>query len=245
MSYTSNTFNSENDPSKRSAGERFAQELGLILGLLVLAFWLISLLSYTTQDAAWSTTGVDSLTRNWGGRLGAYVSDASYFFFGFSVWWLVLALGYVWLTHLAKWLRHDDRAGSPTKSLKANAITQSTGDGQLLTPRIRFWLGLLLLVGSSVAIEWARLQRLEAYLPGFSGGVLGYELGIFSTKMLGFTGAALACICLGIMGASMTFGFSWNSTALRLGAWIEAFWLARRQKQEIAEDLAFRQASRT
>jgi len=239
MSYTSNTFNSENDPSKRSAGERFAQELGLILGLLVLAFWLISLLSYTTQDAAWSTTGVDSLTRNWGGRLGAYVSDASYFFFGFSVWWLVLALGYVWLTHLAKWLRHDDRAGSPTKSLKANAITQSAGDGQLLTPRIRFWLGLLLLVGSSVAIEWARLQRLEAYLPGFSGGVLGYELGIFSTKMLGFTGAALACICLGIMGASMTFGFSWNSTALRLGAWIEAFWLARRQKQEIAEDLAF------
>ena len=239
MSYTSNTFNSENDPSKRSAGERFAQELGLILGLLVLAFWLISLLSYTTQDAAWSTTGVDSMTRNWGGRLGAYVSDASYFFFGFSVWWLVLALGYVWLTHLAKWLRHDDRAGSPTKSLKANAITQSAGDGQLLTPRIRFWLGLLLLVGSSVAIEWARLQRLEAYLPGFSGGVLGYELGIFSTKMLGFTGAALASICLGIMGASMTFGFSWNSTALRLGAWIEAFWLARRQKQEIAEDLAF------
>ena len=239
MSYTNNTFNSENGASKRTAGERFAQELGLILGLLVLAFWLISLLSYTTQDAAWSTTGVDNMTRNWGGRLGAYVSDASYFFFGFSVWWLVLALGYVWLTHLAKWLRHDDRAGSPTKSLKANAITQSAGDGQLLTPRIRFWLGLLLLVGSSVAIEWARLQRLEAHLPGFSGGVLGYELGIFSTKMLGFTGAALACICLGIMGASMTFNFSWNSTALRLGAWIEAFWLARRQKQEIAEDLAF------
>ena len=45
MSYTSNTFNSENDPSKRTAGERFTQELGLILGILVLAFWLISLLS--------------------------------------------------------------------------------------------------------------------------------------------------------------------------------------------------------
>ncbi|HMS27231.1 MAG TPA: DNA translocase FtsK 4TM domain-containing protein [Burkholderiaceae bacterium] len=239
MSYSSNTFNSENDPSKRTAGERFVKELGLILGLLVLLFWLISLLSYTTQDAAWSTTGVDSLTRNWGGRLGAYVSDASYFFFGFSVWWLVLALGYVWLTHLAKWMRHDDRADPLTRPLKTSAMTQFRDEGQLLTPRVRFWLGLLLLVGSSVAIEWARMQRLEAYLPGFSGGVFGYELGIFSTKMLGFTGAALACICLGIMGASMTFGFSWNSTALRLGAWIEAFWLARRQKQEIAEDLAF------
>ncbi len=239
MSYSSNTFNSENDPSKRTAGERFVKELGLILGLLVLLFWLISLLSYTTQDAAWSTTGVDSLTRNWGGRLGAYVSDASYFFFGFSVWWLVLALGYVWLTHLAKWMRHDDRADPLTRPLKTSAMTQFRDEGQLLTPRVRFWLGLLLLVGSSVAIEWARMQRLEAYLPGFSGGVFGYELGIFSTKMLGFTGAALACICLGIMGASMTFGFSWNSTALRLGAWIEAFWLARRQKQEIAQDLAF------
>lgn len=238
MSYTSNTFNSENDPSKRTAGERFTQELGLILGILVLAFWLISLLSYTTQDAAWSTTGVDSLTRNWGGRVGAYVSDASYFFFGFSVWWLVLALGYVWLTHLAKWMRHDDRIDVKIKPFKSHAVTQSDVGDHLLTPRVRFWFGLLLLVGSSVAIEWARLQRLEVYLPGFSGGVLGYELGIFSTKMLGFTGAALACICLGIIGASMTFNFSWNSTALKLGAWIEGFWLARRQKQEIAQDLA-------
>ncbi len=237
MSYSTNTFNSENDPSKRTAGERFAEELGLILGILVLGFWLISLLSYNTQDTAWSTSGADTLTRNWGGRLGAYVSDTSYFLFGFSVWWLVLAVGYVWLTHLARWLRHDDRVAPNTKTLKSHAVAQADGDDQLLTPRVRFWLGLLLLMGSSVAIEWARLQRLEAYLPGFSGGVLGYELGIFSTRMLGFTGAALACICLGIVGASMTFNFSWNSTALRLGAWLEAFWLARRQKKEVAQDL--------
>jgi len=238
MTYSSNTFNSDNDPNQRSVGERFVQEMGLILSLLVLAFWFISLLSYTTQDAAWSTTGVDEVTRNWGGRLGAYVSDASYFFFGFSVWWLVLALARVWIAQLVKWLRHDERLAGLNKPSTALAVSHLLDEDRWLSPRLRFCLGLLLLVCSSVAIEWARLQRLEVYLPGYSGGVLGYELGIFSTKMLGYTGAALACICLGIMGASMVFGFSWNSLALHLGAKVEAMWLARRQKQETAQDLA-------
>ena len=115
----------------------------------------------------------------------------------------------------------------------------------VLSPRVKFWLGLGLLMSSSVAIEWARLHRLELYLPGHAGGVLGYLLGISSVKLLGFTGAALACISLGVIGAAMTFDFSWNRVALKLGAWVEKFWASRRQKNEMAQDLALgKQAAR-
>ncbi len=235
MSYSLNTLNSLNSSAEPSATERFSQEVGLILGALVLAFWLLALLSYSSGDAAWSTSGVASITLNWGGRLGAWVADASYYLFGFSIWWGVAALARKWLATLADWMRG------------ASHISQADIDDSnpFLSSRVKFWLGLTLLLASSVAMEWARLHRLEAYLPGYSGGVSGYLLGIFSVKVLGFTGAALACICLGVIGAAMTFDFSWNRVALGLGAWIEGFGASRRQKNEIAQDLALgKQAAR-
>ena len=91
MSYSLNTLNSSQTNTEQTTTARLAQEVGLILGALVLVFWLIALLSYSGHDAAWSTSGVDSTTLNWGGRIGALLSDASYYFFGFSIWWCVAA----------------------------------------------------------------------------------------------------------------------------------------------------------
>jgi DNA segregation ATPase FtsK/SpoIIIE, S-DNA-T family len=102
---------------------------------------------------------------------------------------------------------------------------------------------LVLLLCVSTAIEWARLYRFEAYLPGHSGGVLGYILGRFSMTSLGFTGAALACISLGVVSVSMLFNFAWSRTALKLGEWVENFIAARRQKSEVAQDMALGKAA--
>ncbi|MDO8456306.1 MAG: DNA translocase FtsK 4TM domain-containing protein [Burkholderiaceae bacterium] len=235
MTYSLNTLNSLNSNTEQSTTERFTQEVRLILGALVLAFWLLALMSYSSHDAAWSTSGVDASTFNWGGRLGALLADASYYFFGFSIWWCVAALARTWLATLADWMRSD----SPLP------VADTLENDHFLSPRIKFWLGLLLLVASSVALEWARLHRLEVYLPGSAGGVLGYLLGVMSLKALGFTGSALACIGLGVIGAAMTFDFSWSRTALKLGAWLESLGASRRQKSEVAQDLAFgKQAAR-
>ena len=60
MTYSLDTLNSRTSSAAAgSAGgvKRFAQEVSLILGLLALVFWLGALLSYSPQDAAWSTTG--------------------------------------------------------------------------------------------------------------------------------------------------------------------------------------------
>jgi DNA segregation ATPase FtsK/SpoIIIE, S-DNA-T family len=230
MTYSLDTLNTQNATSTAAPGgvRRFTQEVGLILGLLGLLFWLLALISYSSQDAAWSTsggaqalgTGQMSL-RNWGGRLGAYLADASYFLLGFSVWWLLAAGLSVWLAGLAQWLRAE--------TLQAE---------QLRGQRTKFWLALLLLLAASCALEWSRLYRFEARLPDHAGGALGYLVGSAGVEWLGFAGSGLVSIAVGVMAAAVVFGFSWANTAQRLGEWISNLIESRREKREIAEDLA-------
>ena len=235
MTYSLDTLNSRNPAaSATTAGlGRFAQEVGLVLGLLGLIFWFAALLSYSPQDAAWSTTGASGagaaafVARNWGGRFGAWLADAGYFFLGFSVWWALAVGGRAWLASLARWLR-----GEPMSALSP-----------LYVSRVKFWSCLALLLLASTALEWSRLYRFELQLPGHAGGVLGYLAGPASIKWLGFTGSGLLWIAIGVISVPVVFGFSWAHTAQRVGAWIDEFIDSRREKREIAEDLAVGRAA--
>ena len=232
MTYSLDTLNARNNQAVAAPGgvKRFAHEVGLILGLLGLVFWLAALLSYSSQDAAWSTSGTahasglsSAAALNWGGRLGAWLADASYFLLGFSVWWMLAAGARIWLASLARWLR-----GEPLSTTLP-----------LHSSRLKFWLGLLLLLAASAGLEWSRLYRLEPRLPDFAGGALGYMVGITSVKWLGFAGSGLALIALGVIAVSVVFGFSWAHVSQQLGEWIASLIDSRREKREIAEDLAF------
>ncbi len=231
MTYSLDTLSSRNSQATDVPGgvRRFAHEVGLILGLLGLVFWLVALISYSQQDAAWSTSGtaqaaglLPGATRNWGGRLGAWLADASYFFLGFSVWWMLAAGSRVWLASLAHWLRGDTLASATT----------------LHSSRMKFWLSLLLLLAASSALEWSRLYRFESRLPDAAGGALGYLVGSSSVKWLGFAGSGLVLIALGVIAVSSVFGFSWAHTSQRVGEWIANLIESRREKREMAEDLA-------
>ncbi len=231
MTYSLNTLNSRISPAAGTpAGvKRFAHEVSLILGLVGLVLWVAALLSYSPQDAAWSTSGTAEAVRgtqftarNWGGHLGAWVADASYFLLGFSAWWALAAGCRVWLSSLARGLRGEPLA--PEKSRQAS--------------RIKFWLGLLLLLVASAALEWSRLYRFESRLPGHAGGALGYLVGSLGVKWLGFAGSGLVFIALGVIAVSSVFNFSWARVALALGAFIDNFITSRREKREVAQDLA-------
>jgi DNA segregation ATPase FtsK/SpoIIIE, S-DNA-T family len=212
---------------------RFAREFVLFVGLVALTFWLLSLFSYSGLDAGWSTSGTGGPIRNWGGRLGAWVADLSYFLFGFSVWWAFAAGVRAWLATLAHWLR------GPEDAAHGEGVTPFT------TSRAVFWVGLVLLMCASTALEWSRLYRLEALLPGHGGGVLGFLIGPAGVKWLGFTGSGLVYIALAVIGVSAVFRFSWGHVAERLGARLDGLLQSRREKREIAEDLAFgKQAAR-
>src|SRR3954469_408868 len=147
MTYSLNTLTDATQaPSGPRAGlARFAQETGLVLGAAALAFWLLALLTHSPADAAFSTSGDGGAVRNWGGRLGAWLADGSFFLLGYSVWWCIAAGVRAWVASLALWMRAEAPPPSPGK--------------HRLHGRLAFWIGLVVLLAASSALEWSRLYR--------------------------------------------------------------------------------------
>ena len=227
MTYSLNTLNTPRGDaaSPRAGVARFAHEIALVLGLVALVFWLLALISHSVQDAAWSTTGAGGGIRNWGGRLGALLADLSYFTLGFSVWWCFAAGVRAWMATLARWMRGN----APAPAVQPVWFSRT---------RTAFWIGLAVLLCASTALEWSRLYRFEPRLPGHAGGALGYLVGPTGVQWLGFTGSGLVFIALTVLGAARVFRFSWSHAAERVGAWIDGLIESRREKREVAEDLA-------
>ncbi len=223
------TARSREPDAPASFWSRFAQEIGLLLGGVLLVLALLSLLTYHPGDAAWSTSGHGEGLRNWVGRAGAWVSDLAFFGLGFSAWWCLMVGAQVWLSGFARWMRGPAQDESPHLP---SAWRQR---------RWTFWAGLVVLLAASASLEWARLYRLEPLLPGHSGGVLGYWMGSISEQWLGFTGAAVLSLSLVVLGVSWVFRFSWGELAEALGARIDGLIQSRHVKREIQEDLALGQ----
>ncbi|PIT75560.1 DNA translocase FtsK [Limnohabitans sp. G3-2] len=223
------TARAEEAGPPQSFWARFAQEIALLVGGAALLLCLLALLSYQPSDPAWSTSGSGPAVRNWIGRAGALLADLAYFGLGYSAWWCLAAAGRAWLVGLARWLRgtrQDDAIEAPTPG-RSGPWT--------------FWLGLALLLCASTSLEWARLYRLEANLPGHSGGVLGYLMGSVAVHWLGFTGAALAALAALVAGVAMVFRFSWGQLAEAVGSRIDGLIRSRHVKREIEEDWAMGQ----
>lgn len=213
---------------------RFAHEITLIAGFAALLFWLLAMLSFTPSDAAWSTSGTGGEVKNWGGRIGAWLADGSYFLAGYSVWWCLAAGLRAWLSSLANWLRGGETAPA-----------EQPPRGRFNRSRLAFWFGLVLLLCASAVLEWSRLYRLESHLPGSGGGALGYLVGPASVRWMGFTGSALMAIAGGVIGSALVFRFSWSLIAERIGARAYSLFESRREKREMAADIAMgKQAAR-
>ena len=186
------------------------------------AAWLLlvlALLSHSAADPGFSTSGEGGSVRNLAGSVGAWAADLAYFVFGFSVWWLVLVAAREWLGALARQLRGD-----------AAEATPSGGE------RLAFWFGLILLVAASAALEWTRLYRWEAHLPGHAGGIVGHFLGPLSMKGLGFAGSGVAWIAALVVGMALALRFSWLAVADGIGARIDSLREKRAEQREREED---------
>lgn len=188
----------------------------LIAGALAWLLFVLAMVTHEAGDAAFSTSGTGEPLRNKVGLLGARVSDLVLFLFGFSAWWLVPVALRAWLSALAGSLRQGDTEGAP--------------------PRALFWLGLALLLAGSSALEWTRLYRWEAHLPGHAGGVLGYMLGPLSMQWLGFAGSGVLWIAALVAGLSLSLRFSWLGLADAIGERIDRLRETRQDRREFEED---------
>ena len=188
------------------------------------ALWLLALLALATHDAAdpaFTTSGSGAALHNRAGLVGAWFSDFALFAFGASAWW-GLAIGLrAWLGALARLLR----AGHAPDEAPPAAPS-----------RWPFWIGVVLLMAASCALEWTRLYHWEARLPGHAGGVVGYLLGPASVKLLGFAGSGVLWIAVLLAGLALAFRFSWLALAEWIGARLEGVREQRVERIERAED---------
>ena len=81
------------------------------------------------------------------------------------------------------------------------------------------------------------MYSLEFRLPGHSGGALGYWVGPWGMKWLGFAGSGLAAIAMGVIGVALVFNFSWMQVAERLGAWFSGLVESLHERRELAQDM--------
>ncbi len=205
---------------------RFGHELVLIVSFVLMAFCVAAMVSYSPKDPAWSTSGTQMAghVSNWMGRLGAMVSDGGYFMVGFSVWWLVVAAVLAWFSSLARWLRAGEAPPNDPRPLWLRRMVS--------------WGGLVVLLLASAALEWSRLYRFEASLPGAAGGVLGFLLGPMAERWMGFTGSGIVGVMLLLLGLSWILGFSWGQIAEKVGAGIERTLQKLMLRREAAADKA-------
>jgi len=223
MTYSLNTLNADGAPPQ-SGLIRFIQEIWLLLAAGALLFWLLALVSHNLADPAWSTSGTGVAVRNWGGRVGAWLADLSYYGFGLSAWWLLLAGSRAWSKSVLRWLRarEDRRAESES----------STG----WAGRLGIWGGFMLLMCASTLLEWGWLYRFDDMLPARAGGALGSLTGPLARHWLGATGSVLLGLTLWLLAAALVFRFSWGALAERLGRHLESWFLLRREHWESNED---------
>ena len=202
---------------------RWRLQAAVVVGAVV---WLITLLALATHhagDPGFSTSGDGGALHNKAGLLGAWWADLLLYLFGYSAWWLPVVGFRAWLSALARWLRGD---------------LLPPPDEHRIRHRLLFWVGLLLLIAASSALEWTRLYQWEMRLPGeHAGGVLGYALGKTSMQWLGFAGSGVLWIAALVAGVSMALRFSWLRVAERIGEAIEGLREKRQERIERAEDI--------
>jgi DNA segregation ATPase FtsK/SpoIIIE, S-DNA-T family len=194
-----------------------------LLGALAWALFTLALATHSASDPGFSTSGQGGPVLNKVGVAGAWAADAVKFLFGFSAWWLVIVWARSGLSALAAQWR------GPSQPWAAKL-------GQPSRSRWRFWLGVVLLLCASCALEWTRLYRFEAALPGHSGGVLGYALGQASMRGLGFAGSGLAWVAVLAFSLSMALRFSWGSVSDAIGSRLVGLREGREARVEAEED---------
>ncbi|MFM8797289.1 MAG: DNA translocase FtsK 4TM domain-containing protein, partial [Betaproteobacteria bacterium] len=199
---------------------------------LTAVLWVLAVLALATHhpgDPGFTTSGAHDRALNALGRAGAWSSDLAPFLLGYSVWWVPLIVARYWLSLLAWRLR-----GSRGQHADGGAAAAYVLAHQALGWRVA---GVLMLLTASAALEWTRLFQAEPAMPGHAGGLLGYALGPWSMKWLGFNGSGVFWIATLVLGVSSAFGFSWLRLAEQIGAWLEGLREQRQAQREHAEDV--------
>ena len=198
------------DPNKDKPTAAQSSRMVLLLSearwlVLVAAtvFLAMILLTYSTNDPAWSQSNQVDHFMNWGGRLGAWCADLLLYVFGKSawLWFLLLGIGIARSYSQLSSVDSDDSEARFTGWLPA--------------------LGFAMLLCGCMGMEYLRMYSYQFRLPRAPGGVLGELIGNAAFATFGFTGATLFLLVLICIGISVLFQVSWLTVAEKIGTGME------------------------
>ena len=206
-------------------GKKLLRDVLFAVGLLLLLYVLLALLSYSPDDSSLTKTDASGEIHNKGGIVGAYLSALLLEAFGYSSYVVCLVLVLFW------W--------QTTLRLLAPAL--ETGH----IAWILMIIGVVLCAVSSSAMEYLRFAHSLEYLPAGAGGFIGNLLGGSMQKLFGMAGALLLLFSIWLLSWSLSLGLPWTVFLEKIGYVSErvVVWSWRSVRWKIAEKKKARQES--
>jgi S-DNA-T family DNA segregation ATPase FtsK/SpoIIIE len=168
----------------------------MTLGIIAL-YLLVALISFDSQDSAWSQTSLNEQINNLAGRVGAWFADISLHFFGHIAYLLPLGLGYLgWCLFRGAGIDH--------------------WTGELIMYRA-LGIAVTLIAGSGLAT----LMLGPAFTFGSGGGIVGDMTSRYLVDSFSAIFSSLFLLALFLAGLSLATGISW---LVALDAFGRAIW---------------------
>ncbi len=168
---------------KTFRGLREVALLGFIAGAL---FFLISLITFSNEDAGWTHSGSVQSISNACGVFGAWIADFMLSCFGLAAYLFPVII--FWQGYL---------------------IYTQGRQGREKTIIALQWVGSIATIISASALMNLYLLRIGVELPSNTGGILGQETGNALLVVLGNSGATLFLLVVLLAGVTLVTGLSW------------------------------------
>jgi len=174
------------DLRSADAMRRRLREAAFLLLLPLVVYLFACLASYNPQDDAWShcCTG---LTRNIGGKVGAWSADLAFYLFGY------LAYAFPLLVLIVGWTFVREPRSESASSLE---------------PTLRLVGGVAFFIGGT-GLFYLQNSSVASTLPAGSGGAIGNVIGELLKHGFGFLGATLFLFALFLVALTLATGLSW------------------------------------
>jgi len=167
-----------------------------VLGIAAAAFWLAAMVSFSAADPSWSHSGRVGPISNWGGAVGAWLSDILFFAFGRVAYLFPLvAIAVLWRV-----LRAAPHA-TPMDRVHRYVVAA----GALFSVVGLCGLASMVFVGPVAAFPYT------------GGGMVGTLIGGGAVDALNYSGAGLLFAALTMIGASLISDISWWRISEALG----------------------------
>lgn len=192
------------DAQGSHAGQRL-REGALLLLIAVVAYLMLSLVTYSSNDPGWSYTGPRELVLNGGGPVGAWFADVFLYLFGLLGFLFPLMVGW------GGWLIIKERNLDNSVNIHLIALR---------------WVGFFLTLGAGCGLVSMHLSHISLELPGGVGGILGSFLQSGLVDVFSFAGGTLLALALMLSGFTLFTGISWFTVMDRIGEVV--LWLYRK-----------------